>query len=156
MRPCPTCILVLLYLYLVFVRAPIRFHRYAATLQLHFTMRNFVQTRLRLQARARARRRIFFEARRARTRAAFTCGAAILITRLSSGGKHKFRPSALFLRIDIDPCRYEPNLLFSSILFFYVIASRNFFNREGIFHSRGFLSRGGLLERERNVEWLYK
>lgn len=132
MRPCPTCILVLLYLYLVFVRAPIRFHRYAATLQLHFTMRNFVQTRLRLQARARARRRIFFEARRARTRAAFTCGAAILITRLSSGGKHKFRPSALFLRIDIDP--WFSSLTFSSRPFFFFTLSR----REIFLIERGF------------------
>lgn len=41
----------------------------------------------------------------ARTRAAFTCGAAILITRLSSGGKHKFRSSvSLFF---FSPDRYR-------------------------------------------------
>lgn len=128
-------------------------------------------------ARARYSSNAGVHVREPHLHAAGTSFAAILITRLSSGGKHEFRSRTPPPRT-FSPDRYRSvassprhfsvsraitrELTFFSLSFFFLIhralVEKFFFNLDGE-DPRGFIGRmqqRGLLERERNVEWLYK
>lgn len=124
-------------------------------------------------ARARYSSNAGVHVREPHLHAAGTSFAAILITRLSSGGKHEFRSSPYFFSRSISirglVARHfsvsraiTRELTFFSLSFFFLIhralVEKFFFNLDGE-DPRGFIGRmqqRGLLERERNVEWLYK